>query len=98
MSEEGHVHVLTDCKACGLSRMAEGKNRETHTVVPADAGIPEVPATYTYLAEGAHENKHHNKDLRARLSNKGGSKRQPYFTPMTSRIVNFTHGKDHNEA
>jgi hypothetical protein len=98
MSEEEHVHVVTDCKACGLSRAVAGKSKETMTTIPASSGIPEVPATYTFIAEGAHENKSHQKEMIKRVFGKNNPKHTPYYTPMKSRIVNFTHGKDHNEA
>ncbi|NBW10076.1 MAG: hypothetical protein EBR82_18815 [Caulobacteraceae bacterium] len=95
MSDE-HVHVITDCRACGLNRMAEGKPRESHSVIPVEKGIREVPATYTFLAESSHELNNHKQDMIHRVFKQ--KKGKPFFNPMKSRIVNFTHGKDHNET
>ena len=96
MMEEAHVHVLTDCKACRLNRAVAGKGKETMTTIPASAGIPEVPATYTFIAEGAHENRSHQDEIKRRVFGKNNPKHTPYYTPMTSRIVEFKHGSEHH--
>lgn len=97
ISNHGKVHVLMECKACNLTRFAAGKRRKWLTTIPESAGIPEVPATYTFLAEGSHENKSHQDEIKRRVFGKSSSKRTPYYTPMKSRIIEFTHGSEHND-
>jgi hypothetical protein len=97
ISNHGKVHVLTECKACNLTRFAAGKRPEWMTTIPESAGIPKVPATYTFIAESSHEIKSHRDELKRRVFGKNNPKHTPYYTPMKSRIIEFTHGSEHND-
>lgn len=93
---EPHVHVMTKCNACSLKRLSSGTNNNEIRTLPVEYGIPEVPATYIFLAELGHEAKNHPEDIATRLKNKS-TKHTPFYNPMTSKIIEFTHGSEHND-
>lgn len=71
-------------------------NTNTNYAVMDKDAIPGVPATYEQTAVLHHETAAHPGRVSARSSALWHGKPDPSGEPVTGRVIDFEHGKDHN--
>jgi hypothetical protein len=79
--------VTVNCPHC--------RSESKYRVLDKDA-IPGVPATYVHTAVLHHETAAHPGRVSKRVSATANGKPDPSGEPVTGRLEDFTHGKEHN--
>lgn len=99
------VRVGVTCSVCDsdktrarISKSGFDLHKDGYIPVPKKSGVRGVPDTYTAAAENMHkENQRHQQKMSIAHMEDTANKRSPREPVVSSRLIDFTHGKDHNE-
>ena len=99
------VRVGVTCSVCDSDKTRARINKSGFDpykdgwyAVPKKSGVRGVSDTYTAAAENIHrENGAHKQMLSIAHMEDTANKRPPREPEISGRLIDFTHGKDHND-
>jgi hypothetical protein len=98
------VRVGVTCSVCDsdktrarISKSGFDLHKDGYIPVPKKSGVRGVSDTYTLAGENIHrENQRHQQMVSIAHMEDAANKRPPREPEISGRLIDFTHGKDHN--